>query len=252
MSLSRIIKSGTFLLDENNKVIIDVPPAEAFEANEQASYEIPEEEQEIINPADEAEKIISAAKKEAENIIERAVSQARDESRNILSLAATEAEELQKKAQEDGYNAGLTKAKAEGDDIKRQAEKIRSDALLWKKSQEESLEPQIVDIIIQITEKLINVTINPNIIINLIRQGINNSTITGNIIIYVSQNDYSYVIEHRDEILSLTDGSVKVDIVKDLSLNDNDCIMETPFGNIDSSLNQQLETLIQDLKYILK
>ena len=251
MSLSRIIKTGTFLLDENNKVIIDIPTPDTFEA--QATEIIPEEEQEeIINPEDEAERIIAQAKNEAAAIIERAKNQARDESREILALAAEEAEDIQKKAQEDGYNAGLSKAKAEGDEIKRQAEKIKNDAIQWKKDQEESLEPQIVDMIIQIIEKLIGVTINPNIIINLIRQGINNSTITGNIIIYVSPNDHAHVIEHKDEILSLTDGSVKVDIVKDLSLNDNDCIIETPFGNIDSSLNQQLETLVQDLKYILK
>ena len=250
MSLSRIIKTGTFLLDKDNKVIIDIPPPQTFE--EQVPKEEPILEEEIINPEDEAKKIITAAKDEAAAIIEKAVNQATDESRSIIAQALEEAENIQTKAQQDGYNAGLTKAQAEGNEIKRQAEKIKNDAIQWKKDQENALEPQIVDIIMQIIEKLINVTINPNIIINLIKQGISSSTITGNIIIYVSQNDHAYVIEHKNEILALTDGSVKVDIVKDLSLNDNDCIIETPFGNIDSSLNQQLETLVQDLKYILQ
>ena len=248
MSLSnRIIKTGTFIIDNNNKVIIDVPTI--FEEQQEP---IKEYEEEIkINPEDEAEKIITVAKNEASNIIEQALKQAQDESNDIITLANAEAEVIEKKAQENGYKTGIKEAQSEADNIKQQAENIKNEAILWKKNQEESLEPQIVNLIINIIEKLINQTINPNIIINLIKQGLNSSTIIGNIIIYVSQNDHSYVLEHKDEILALTDGSVKVDIVKDLSLNDNDCIIETPFGNIDSSLNQQLENLIQDLRYIL-
>jgi flagellar biosynthesis/type III secretory pathway protein FliH len=38
--------------------------------------------------------------------------------------------------------------------------------------------------------------------------------------------------------------------VKDLSLNPTDCIIETPYGNIDCSLERQMQDLIENLYYI--
>ncbi|MCL2216329.1 MAG: FliH/SctL family protein, partial [Defluviitaleaceae bacterium] len=198
-------------------------------------------------------RIIRQAEQQAEEIVSSARAAATQEQNTIRANANAEAKRITSEAREAAYKEGMDAATREGDAIKAEARQTLESAVAERKAMQESLEPEIVELIIGITDKLLDkaVAINPSVITNLIKQGLASAVITGDIIIYVSPQDLEQVQEHKDELVALADGSVKMEIVKDLSLNPMDCVIETPFGDIDCSLGQQYDQLKANLSYIL-
>jgi flagellar assembly protein FliH len=237
-------------MDADNKILIEVDAYEAA-SDERDSLAIemdtnmaPEELSEniIINATRKSEAMIKEALKEAEEIVREAKEQA---SRDVDSILA--------QSREQGYKEGLDNAEYEAGQIRAEADAVLQDAVRERQQMQASLEPEMVDLIIRVLSKLLDdtVKINPQIIMNLIKQGMASSTITGDVSVHVSQYDYETVTENKDEILALADGSVKLEIIKDLSLNQMDCVIETAFGSIDCSLGQKFESLRDNLTYIL-
>ncbi|MCL2699868.1 MAG: FliH/SctL family protein, partial [Defluviitaleaceae bacterium] len=84
----------------------------------------------------------------------------------------------------------------------------------------------------------------------IIRKGFSESKMSGDITIRVSDADYEATYESREEIQQYADAGAKLEILKDPSLTQGDCIIETPFGAIDCSLDQQSESLKKNLYFI--
>jgi flagellar assembly protein FliH len=147
----------------------------------------------------------------------------------------------------------MERAQADGDLIREEAQQTLNDAIAERAAMQEALEPEIIEMIIGITEKLLGniVEVNPAIIVNLVKQGFAAAAISGDVKVNVSAEDYDAVSKSKNELLALTDGASKVTVVKDLSLSPMDCVIETEFGNIDCSLGQQFESLKANLTYIL-
>jgi flagellar assembly protein FliH len=73
----------------------------------------------------------------------------------------------------------------------------------------------------------------------------------GGVKVRVSSHDYADVEAARDEVLALIEGGAELEIIKDLSLGKTDCIIETPFGSVDCSLDTQLSVLKHNVYLIL-
>jgi len=52
-------------------------------------------------------------------------------------------------------------------------------------------------------------------------------------------------------LLAAVEGGAEVEIVKDLSLGKAECIIETPYGSVDCSLEGQIEQMRESLMMIL-
>ncbi len=189
----------------------------------------------------EAAKIISSANIDAEIILEKYRKEAKFESVRIKELA-----------KEEGFAEGHKEGILELEKLRADAEKHIQEIKEKKESIYQELEPEILDLIISITDKLLNkaVEINPDIVLNLIRQGLNETTLSGEINIRVSPQRYDFVVKNKDKILM--DNRSKFEIIRDLSLKDSDCIIETSFGNIDCSLDEQFKLLKENLYMLLK
>ena len=139
-------------------------------------------------------------------------------------------------------------------DFKAEAKQTLEKAIQEKEDMISATEGEMVEVIANVVDKILCKTINldKSIIVNLIRQGFSQTTVTGDVFVRVSDDDYSTVTENRDEILNFVDSSVNIEIIKDSSLGEGDCIIETPFGNVDCSLRQQFEGLKASLYYILE
>jgi len=248
---NKILKANSVSIDKDNKVLINTGSAVMdYIANNEDTGEEPGREREAQHIAF---RIIRQAEKQAEDIVSQARVDAAAEQDAIRKKAEAEAANAYSEAKNSGYKEGMDTAIREGDAIIAAAKKLRDDAAADKQEMEDRMEPDMVNLIISITEKLLGdtVNLNPAIIVNLIKQGLASTSITGDVAIYVSQHDYDTVMERRDEILTQADGSVRLEVKKDLSLNPMDCVIETPFGHIDCSLDQQYESLRQNLTYIL-
>lgn len=200
---------------------------------------------------------VDSARDEADFLI----SQAKREADSILALANLKADSIIfgiEASNKNGYNEGYEKGYAEGleiaEKLKEEAKSIVENAEIEKKNILDSIEPEILQIIVDITEKLIFKTaeIDKNVVSILIKTALAGLTVIDNVVIRVSTDDYLDVVKNKQEIICGIEGLVNIEIIKDLSLDTNDCIIETSYGNIDCSLKNQFASLKSDLFYLLE
>jgi len=251
MSSSRVIRNYT--MDRDNAVVIEIHDASMYETNDLLDETEFGDEEEAIPPEEQAENIINTAREEAEQIILDAQAAGVAEQEALRLAAKSEIAILQEQAKNDGYQEGITAATREGDEIRAQARQALVQAEADCVAMKEALEPEMVELLINISNKLFNnaIKLNPSVILSLVRMGMQNATLTGNVKVFVSASDFEEVTLRKDELTALTDGSVKLEIIKDMSLNAMDCIIETPYGSIDASFGQQFDALKQNITYLL-
>jgi len=252
-SSKRVLKAYTVNLDTDNKVVIEVPSVPSVDAHVENFFSEPEGPDAEEKAHSIAARIIIQAEQQAADLLSSARIKAATEQDSIIKKAKDEAERIYNEARDEGYKTGMDAAITEGDAIVASANKELEDAKAWRIHMEHTLEPDMVELIIGITDKLLgeSVKIHPDVIINLIKQGLNATTISGEVKVYVSSYDYDLVLSRKDELIALTDGSVVLEIIKDLSLNPMDSVISTPIGDVDVSLNQQYETLKATVNQIL-
>jgi len=232
--------------EEEKQRLIDLELADVAEIRERELATV-----EILK-----EQIIGEAQKDSK----RMMSQARAESDKYMRDAITEAENSRGKIRDEAYEAGFAEGVAaglaEGQRLENEAAEVLEDARRQRRQMIERLEPELVELISAMTEKLIHdkAAFNPQLILHLIRAGLAESRDTaasGEIAVMVSEDDFDAVSENKDDLLKITGGGVKLEIIKDPSLNKSDCIIKTAYGYIDTSLGQGFEQLRENL-YLIK
>ncbi|MDR3091287.1 MAG: hypothetical protein LBU36_03675 [Clostridiales bacterium] len=262
-----MLKAPYFKIDEGNAVTIDISRPQEAPAEESAEYGYFEEESEQGELSEyegiteeEAEKqakeIIESAVKEAEEraaeIMEEAHRSAEAEAEEILSLARGEAGGIRAEARETGYDEGHAEGSAKAQALIDSAKETLEEAEREKIHILDSSEPQMVDLIIKITEDLVGKAagLSPEVAALLVKRGLADSTTTGHTAVHVSEDDFPDVSAREKELRKGLDAGGTLEIVKDLSLKQGDCVIETPFGSLDASLDAQFSGLRQALVYL--
>ncbi len=209
----------------------------------------------------EYEKIINDAKEESLKIIEDAENQ----KESMIEVAYTRSKEILDEAKETGYNngyeigysegyeTGYTEGKVESNSLIEEALKIKNEYLLKKENLLRELEEDIVELVINIYEKVISRKSEEDneMIISLVLNGINSLDLTDKLTIITSKEDFNILEMSKDEILAKASMISQLDIKYDISLEKGDCILETSKGNIDVSLKNQLDEVKELLTTIL-
>ncbi|TYQ13158.1 UNVERIFIED_CONTAM: flagellar assembly protein FliH [Acetivibrio alkalicellulosi] len=202
--------------------------------------------EDLINEQKErADRIIDDAKELAEDIIK----EAELEAVKLIEAAQREGDKLmasiEEEARSKGFEKGYNEAKKQYEDLLQEAESTKEHASLEYREIIEGIERDIVDIILDVAKKVIGeeITLNKENILELIRQGVEKCSNKEHITIKVSPQDYDFVIENRDKIYTLAEGIGKLDIKKDLSLKTGACIIETPYGIVDSGVGTKLDKI---------
>jgi len=199
--------------------------------------------QDIIHKAkEEAAQLLREAEIEAENILKKA----REEIENLR-------EETEKIAREEGYKKGEELARQEYESIIQEAQAIKNKCKEDYESTMESLETDIIELVLDIASKVVGDEIrnNQESILNIVRSTINACTNRENITLKVSEEDYEYVAENKDRIISMAGGIEDLEIKRDRALDKGACIVETAFGSVDGSYNTRLEDIKQAFYDIL-
>lgn len=260
-SLPRVLKAAEVYIDQDNTVQIKAP-APVIAGPEETETEI-ETENEIFEKA--PEDLIKKAEEEAAFILRKA----EIESQNMLTKAKEEAaflteetrirleeekHQIHEESRQEGYTQGIEEATAKGNDIKAEAQAVLDDAVRERDETLKAIEPAAVNLIIDILEKLLGnaVKINPAVIVALIRKGFADANLSGQVTVRVSESDYPEVMACKEELIGAIGGTAEIEIVRDLSLEPTNCIIDTPFGGIDVSLTSQFEALKADLLFLLQ
>lgn len=156
-------------------------------------------------------------------------------------------------ARQRGYSDGLASAQEQADRMKREldAERIRMEEEYDRLIDE--FEPKFIDTITAIYNHIFNTELENErgILVHLIDSTLRKVESSRTFIVHVSKDDYPYVNMQKK---LLTEGAVGgrgvVEIVEDITLRNNECLIETDGGIFDCGVGTQLEELTRKLKLL--
>ena len=181
--------------------------------------------------------------------------EAEEECKKLIadSVKSTEAEreKILSEAQQSGYEEGRQRAVQEAESLRQELLQKISEQEADYENKLESLEPDIVELIIGIVHNLTGVLLDErrDIILHIIRHsmlGIENSS---SFIVRVSKDDFDFLNSRKQELLNELQGN-KIEIIVDPMLTRAQCTIETDTRIIDCSLDVQLKNLTSDLKML--
>lgn len=207
-------------------------------------------ESNVIKAKEDAGRLVEEAQANSQEMLENA----RKEADRIREEARAEAErekaDILESARKQGYTEGSNRAQTEGEAVRQ--EYLKKEKLLEEQYQQklEELEPKMVDTITQIYEHIFHVELQSNrdILTYLISNTLRKIDGERDFIIHVSKEDYPYVNMQKKQMLAgAVSANCNVEIIEDMTLTKNECMIETDSGIYDCGLGTQLEELRKKL-----
>lgn len=180
------------------------------------------------------------------------------EARRVLAEAHRQADQMRQDAVRRGYADGLQMGREEGRREYQQAiealhEELQKlvDAILAERQRLwEEMEPQVVDLVLEIGRKVLREEIQARreVTLSIIKHALRRVADTEHVRIRVHPDDLHIAREHREDFLAICDGVKQIEVVEDRRVGGGGCIIETPSGTIDASLRTQLQSVEKALQ----
>lgn len=199
---------------------------------------------------EKAQDIVQEAENQARNVLEGAKIQAEQ----VLQDARRQAESLKQAAVEEGrqsgYREGRARADAEAEQLRRQMKDREAQLEAQYQSALDQMEPQLVEAITGIYEHIFHVELRSSrdILTHLIASTLRKAEGGRDFLVHVSREDYSYVSMQKKQLLAVLPGNgVTLEIIEDMTVEKDGCMIETDGGIFDCGLGTQLEQLRRKL-----
>ncbi len=204
----------------------------------------------VIKAGEDASAVLERAREEAAGLVEDARMQAEEIRRSTLAEAEAEKERIIAEARNQGFQEGQLKAHKElQKEMDRFTERERQLEAFYEE-QLKNMEPQLVETITDIYSHIFQVELSSykEILVHLISTTLRKLEGGREFVVHVSKEDYPYVnMQKRQLIAGAVAGNGRVDVVEDLTLSKNECMIETEGGIFDCGLGTQLMELQQKL-----
>jgi len=238
------IKFKMFDADDKSEVGAegDVPDAAT---SVESTYSMPSAE-DMVN------EYLSAAEREIEEQREAILDEAREQAATIIFQAREDAEEERKKGWQEGFEDGASKGRLEYEE--KLAEKMREDDEALKRVFDEiyeerertysELETETTKLAIEVVRKLINPPAEElgDVYTLLVKNALRQMPTEGKIIIRVGAAEYERFFSSGAAEIELDSGvTVNAAVIRDVSLNDGDCIIDTDDVTINAGIDSQLQ-----------
>ena len=203
---------------------------------------------------------VNASIKKAHEELEQILADARTEAENILAearqQAQIEAEQIREEARQNGYDEGSEQARADAEEqiaaARAEAEAAKEEYRAQYEKQVEEMEPAFVELVAKYVEKLTGIynEDKQEIILHLIDDAFKGQKGTENFIIRVSEDDYPIVAYSKETLKGYISDDSSIEIVADKMLGKSQCLIETESRIYDCSLDEQLKSLIEDIRLL--
>jgi flagellar assembly protein FliH len=216
--------------DEADRIVKDAERVafdEVKRKQEQAQQIREEAEAEASRTRKEAEEEVSEIKKEAT----RAASDAEDEAR--------------RKGLDEGREKGFMEGSAEHERLVERLHVIINKAIDRRNEIIEESEAQIVNLVLQITKKVVKVISEnqKNVVINNVTQALRKLKEKTDVIIRVNIADLEMVTNHIQDIVDRVERDHHITVAEDSTVDPGGTIIETDFGEIDARIASQLQEI---------
>ncbi len=188
---------------------------------------------------------------------EELLAQAREEAEQIRLSAMEEAEQLKSQAFEEGRQNGYDAGYREGmEQIQRMEQAVAEKEQVLERQYRDKideLEPQFVEQLNRIYERVFDVKFGEqkDLILHLLTNAMREIDENKDFILHISPEDYKQVREAKALLSSESlVGNATVEIIEDMTLAKNECLIETGGGVFDCSLGTQLKQLQKELSLL--
>jgi flagellar assembly protein FliH len=215
--------------------------------------------EEITVRKDEANRIIDEVNEQAAQV----VAGVEKEREAVMEFRRTEEERITREAvkvKEDASSQGFKEGREEGREVVagkainllKNLESILSQAVQEKDGVILEAEHQILELAIAISRKIVRteITINPAVIEETLKQALAKVTDRDTITLYLNTTDVELVTKRRSEILKKLDPGSRVNIIEDENIEPGGLVITTNLGNIDATISGQELEIDRFLKQI--
>ncbi len=199
------------------------------------------------------EDIIGCAKEEAELIIK----EAHYETERIIKAAEARANEIsaaiEEEARQKGLSDGLEQARMQYEALINEAENIKESAKVEYNKVLAGMEADTVGVILEIARSVIGreLDLDNENVLYLVRQAFEKCINKEKLVLRVSMEDYDYVSDNRNKLLSMTSGIGELEIKGDPSLKRGACMVDTPFGSVDAGADTKMRKIEEGFRQAL-
>ena len=188
------------------------------------------------------EELVAAAQVEIEEMHKEA-------EKAISFLKKQSIEEGRQQGYEEGWMQAMTELEGEKEKLKMQVQAVEQE---YQKLIDE-LEPKFIQTLTGIYEEIFNVELKhyKGILIHAISNTIRNTEGNKDFLVHVSKSDYKKVLEQKSVLMEgLPSKSVTLELIQDITLQENECMIETSSGIYDCSIGLQLKELTRKLRLL--
>ena len=195
---------------------------------------------------------LSAAEAEAAAMAKEVLDNAHDEAAKIIVSARDDAEIECKRGWEEGFTKGSQEGKRAFEE--KLAEKIRSDDDMLKRVLDEihaerersynEMENEVTSLALEIVRKIINPAEDElsGVFTSLIKNALRQMSTDGKIVIRVSPAEYERFFSSGAAVIELDSGAtVTASVLRDVSLDGGDCIIDMEDITVNAGINSQLQ-----------
>ena len=114
----------------------------------------------------------------------------------------------------------------------------------------DKMEPILVDAIVDVVETVFQIQFaeKKDFVMHLLQATLNKIEGSKDYLIRVSKEDFNVLTENKSDIQSQLPRNASLEVVEDLTLVKNQCLIETDGGVFDCSLDTQFDSLTRDLR----
>lgn len=180
------------------------------------------------------------------------------EAKRVLAEAHRQADQMRQDAVRKGYEEGLQLGREEGlrhyqqaiEALRGEVQKLVDAILAERQRLWDEMEPQVVDLVLEIARKVLREEIQARreATLSIIKHALRHVADTEHVRIRVHPDDLQIAREHREDFLAVCDGVKQIEIVDDRRVGGGGCIIETPSGTIDASLRTQMQSVERALR----
>ena len=165
---------------------------------------------------------------------------------NITSIEQEAYEKGFAQGEKDGFELGEKKAVKIIENI----ENLFNEMTNLKHDILKQHEKEIIDLIFAVAEKIVHheVRSKESVIKNAICDALKLAVEKSKIVFNVNPDDFDYVEKLRPEIFNQNKGLKSIVVTSDPGVSRGGCYLETPYGNIDATIESKLEKIYQCLQ----
>ncbi len=188
---------------------------------------------------------------------EEIIDKAQNEANEIIEKAKEQARQLEKDAKVKGRKDGLREGKEEGlQQVAQLKQDLEDDIAAFQEESKafyRNMEPKIAEIVKNLVSNMVGIQkFDKETLLFVIRKGLEEVDVQGDLIIKVSAEDFDEVIMNKSYLEENMSSQLHLEILKDNKMSKNDCLIETNLGNINCSLNDRMKGLLKQLSLIEK